>query len=255
MNVALLGIDVGYSLRRPTTGIAWIAGEELRLAKTHTDWICREKYLPNDKSFAVIAIDGPLLPRSSDIKSKRNCEILLSRGMFRRRCKPGFSHFGQGLAFRKAAAETAVQIEHLSSRSGYVPAERQVLDGLNIVEAFPNAFIGVLLEEECFSVQRMPRRLKFDYLYEQACEKGIFEKIVLHLNWSSTRLISALHNERDHEKRAALICLITAGCVAAGSAEAVGDIEGGYIWLPESSLWASWAVEAYSLVGTRSVGP
>jgi hypothetical protein len=250
MNVALLGIDVGYSLRRPTTGIAWIAGEELQIAKTHTERIYRERYLPKNVSFAVIAIDGPLLPRSSHICSKRKCEIWLSQGTFQRRCKPGFSHFGQGLTFRKAATETAVQVGHLGSKFHYVPAKRQVMAGLNIVEAFPNAFIGVLLDEKCFSVQRMPRRRKFDYLYERACEEGIFDKILLHLSWPSTSLISALRSERDHEKRAALVCLITAGCVAAGAAEAVGDIEGGYIWLPEKSLWASWAIKAHSSAGS-----
>jgi hypothetical protein len=50
--------------------------------------------------------------------------------------------------------------------------------------------------------------------------------------------------EKDHEKRAAWICLLTAACAAAGTSEVIGDEVGGWFWLPPSNLWAPWAREA-----------
>ncbi|WP_245414318.1 hypothetical protein [Mycoplana dimorpha] len=61
-DIALLGIDVGFSKYRPTTGIAWIANGTFGAAKTHTDWERRRKNLPPATMFSVIAIDGPLVP-------------------------------------------------------------------------------------------------------------------------------------------------------------------------------------------------
>lgn len=52
---------------------------------------------------------------------------------------------------------------------------------------------------------------------------------------------SQCEKNRDHEERAALVCLATAASVAAGRYTAVGDPIGGYFFLPPWSLWADWA--------------
>jgi hypothetical protein len=185
---------------------------------------------------------------------KRQCEALLSVGNFQRRCKPGFSHSGQGLALRHAACATAGEVSHLAGGSVYVRPEQQVFSGADIVEAFPNAFLGVLLADDCFRHKPVRRSEKFDWLYDQACGQCVFEKLLDHLNWSFECLLSTLKAEKDHEKRAALICLLTAACVAFGRAQPVGDSQGGYIWLPDKALWANWAIEAYHQALDRSGG-
>jgi hypothetical protein len=48
-------------------------------------------------------------------------------------------------------------------------------------------------------------------------------------------------NNRDHEERAALVCLATAASVAAGRYTAVGEPIGGYFFLPPWPLWAEWS--------------
>lgn len=60
---ALLGIDVGFSKSRPTTGIAWSDNGEFGAAKTHSDWERRRQHLPPATSFSIIAINGPLVHR------------------------------------------------------------------------------------------------------------------------------------------------------------------------------------------------
>ncbi|WP_037436349.1 hypothetical protein [Sinorhizobium fredii] len=59
--MALLGIDVGFSTSRPTTGIAWSKAVAFMAAKTHTDWPRRSQHIPASTTFLVIAIDGPLV--------------------------------------------------------------------------------------------------------------------------------------------------------------------------------------------------
>ena len=54
-------------------------------------------------------------------------------------------------------------------------------------------------------------------------------------------VLSDIETNRDHEERAALVCLLTAASVAAGRYTAVGDDEGGYFFLPPFALWGEWA--------------
>ncbi len=59
------------------------------------------------------------------------------------------------------------------------------------------------------------------------------------IGWGASVFLRLIETERDHEKRAAIICLLTAVCAAAGQAEAVGDMASGWIWLPPAVLWDS----------------
>ena len=44
--------------------------------------------------------------------------------------------------------------------------------------------------------------------------------------------------ERDHDRRAAYICLLTAGLAHARTATVIGDSIDGWFWLPPMQLWA-----------------
>lgn len=240
-SVALLGIDVGFSKSRPTTGIAWSKGRAFKAARTHTDWQRRSQHIPATK-FSVIAIDGPLLPLGSDDSLDRLCERMFIRGAFQSRCKPGLSHIGYGRDLRRAAADTAEQVVHLADRNGVV--EKAIRNGASIVEAFPNAFLGVLLPEGRFAIPAAAKRRKFDWLFDHAVDSGVLENLFHTIGWLNLELIDAVLAETDHEKRAAWICLLTAACAATGKSEVVGDEVGGWFWLPPIKLWAQWARDA-----------
>jgi hypothetical protein len=65
--VRLLGVDVGFSAKRPTTGIAALDGEKIHLARAGTSWESRVSRIPDGFRPSVIAIDGALLPQGADI--------------------------------------------------------------------------------------------------------------------------------------------------------------------------------------------
>jgi predicted nuclease with RNAse H fold len=238
-NVSLLGIDVGFSERRKTTGIAsYTFGQPARLHCVGS--------LPQDRAGALldrplydaIAIDGPIVPSATGSEQViRRCEHLLSKGAFGRRCKPGFSHFGTGLKLRKAATAIASEMPHYRRHSG-----------VRVVEAFPNAFLGVMLDDKTYAAfERIPRGKKSDIFFAQASSDHSFERLFECLGWDDAILreqIRAVAREAtrvSHEHRAALVCVLTAACALSGQAAYVGDEVGGNICLPPLCLWAGWA--------------
>lgn len=240
--IALLGVDVGFSKTRPTTGIAWSNAGKFAAARTHSDWERRSRHLPPGTQFAVVAIDGPLVPHGTDDSLDRLCERLFIRGAFQTRCKPGLSNHGYGRDLRRAASQTAEQFLHLSLPNEAI--DKAIRPGTSIIEAFPNAFLGVLLPEARFALPAAGKRKKFDWLYDHAVEIGVFSLLFQSLDWLNQRLLDAIVIEKDHEKRAAWICLLTAACAATRKSEVVGDDQGGWFWLPQSDLWAPWARDA-----------
>jgi predicted nuclease with RNAse H fold len=240
--IALLGIDVGFSKSRPTTGIAWSKHGEFGAARTHSDWERRSQHIPASTKFSVIAIDGPLVPVGSSDSLDRLCERLFIRGEFQTRCKPGLSNHGYGKDLRRAASQTADQILQLAKPNEAI--KKTIRLGSSVIEAFPNAFLGVLLPEARFALPAAGKRKKFDWLYDHAIDSGVLGAVFRSLNWQNLPLLDAILTEKDHEKRAAWICLLTAACAASGKSKVVGDDLGGWFWLPPSGLWAQWARDA-----------
>ena len=239
-NVSLLGIDVGFSKTARSTGIAvYSQGRLTTLNCIGSSPRDRAEALPSGLACDAIAIDGPIVPEI-DTFAARHCELILSRGAFSRRCKPGLSHFGFGLQLRDAATRIADEM-----RSRAKPAPR------NIVEAFPNAFLGVLLDDDDYAAMgAIERGKKSDVYYARVAATGRFRTILKQLGWTDDALLKTLHDNAAtttraaHDKRAALICLLTAGCALSGNAEYVGDEAGGWICLPPKALWAPWARNA-----------
>jgi hypothetical protein len=71
-----MGIDVGFSKNRRTTGIACLKGDHLTLERAGTAWESREAKIPDGFQPSVIAIDGPLLPLDADLHMRRHVEPL-----------------------------------------------------------------------------------------------------------------------------------------------------------------------------------
>jgi hypothetical protein len=129
-----------------------------------------------------------------------------------------------------------------------------VIGKLPIVEAFPNAFIAVMLSDGCFADRPRPRK-RFDWLYDRAVVEGVFLRLLDHLGWRSSNLINRLSAERDHEKRAALVCLLTAATAVFGRANPIGDDVGGYLWMPPMELWSDWAKQGFKEQGALIEAP
>jgi predicted nuclease with RNAse H fold len=242
-NVSLLGIDVGFSERIKTTGIAsYTFGQPARLHCVGSSPQDRAKVLLERPLYDAIAIDAPIVPIAADPEQViRRCERLLSKGLFGKRCKPGFSHFGMGLKLRRAATTIASEMPDYRRHSG-----------VRVVEAFPNAFLGVMLGDKTYAAfERIPRGKKSDIFFTQAFSDRAFDRLFECLGWDDVTLreqIRAVARETtriSHEHRAALICMLTGACALSGQAVYVGDDVGGSICLPPLCLWAGWARTAF----------
>lgn len=225
----LMGFDIGFSKTNDSTGIACLdSAGRLYLSRAFTNWESRQAALPENFHPSVIAVDGPIVP-SLDVR--RSCEEIMSRGTFRNRCKPGLSDFGTGLELRKATAATIPDLK--------------TLEPGKIIEAFPNAFLGVLIENETYlNMPDLARGKRFDWLYDCVvddahliCRMADTVRLPLHV-WEAFRC------EKDHELRAAIVCLILAAFEENGICEKVGDEAGGYFWMPPFKLWQNWARQA-----------
>jgi hypothetical protein len=240
----LLGVDVGFSKTSKSTGMAWRVGGRIGACRTGSGWAARSAALPRDVLFYLAAFDAPLVPVGPGVP-RRGCEAVFYRGAFTKRCRPGMSHFGQGLAFRQAGALAAEQFLPVVGED-HRPSSAAVA-GAAMVEAFPSAFMGVLLSEDVIAGLPTKRGGKSDRLYEACLAEGVFDRLVADLGWPVAETIALFAAEQDHDIRAAYICLLTAGVAHAGTATVVGDSLGGWFWLPPMHLWADWAKAAVSL--------
>lgn len=239
----LLGVDVGFSNRRKTTGIAWLDHDKLGCVKVGSAWEERKQAIPDGFVADFIALDGPLIPAGAPEDVNRRCERIFIRSPFHNRCKPGLSHWGVGLELRRAASLARDQFSQTLAESG--PNGHEPVGSRDrIVEAFPNAFLGVLLEEDEFhNMPALRRGQRFDWLYDRVVKTGKLESTLSKELALPAIAWQQLREECDHERRAAFICLLTAAVVACDAATRIGDAEGGYFWLPQTSFWQGWAVK------------
>jgi len=215
----LIGIDVGFSETRASTGIARLSDSGLSIGLATRDWESRSECIGSCEGADVVAIDAPLLSQVSN--EYRSCERTFVLGKFQRRCKPGLSHIaGTGRRLRNAGWETANQISPIASGRSLTADFPRMIDGMNIVEAFPNAFLGVMLSDSCYDycygeTPGPGRGKKFDWLYQKCCAEDVFGKFMEYLpSIADSSFLEVAIATRNHDKRAALICLLTAACVA-----------------------------------------
>lgn len=128
-----------------------------------------------------------------------------------------------------------------STRSASLTQYPTVYPAHNIVEAFPNAFLGVCLDDAAYSAMpKLRRGRKFDWVYDTWARHGKFASALVTAGIPAS-LVSNFENERDHERRASLVCLLTAAFALRGQAVIVGEPVGGWFFLPPIELWSSWA--------------
>ena len=193
-------------------------------------------------------MDAPVLTIYS--YESRDCERVFTLGCFQRRCKPGLSHVpGTGRQLRDAGHESVTQLSHVTSGCDLARKFPRVQPGRNIVEAFPNAFLGVLLSTRDFEhMPRLRRGAKFDWLFEECRVTKRISDVVSIIGLPQIKeVLSRIETNTDHDQRAALICVLTAAGVAVGRYTAVGNQRGGYFFLPPWNAWALWAQEEIEL--------
>lgn len=241
--MVLIGLDVGFSATRPSSGVARLGADgAVRLGHTTSAWEARREFTGTDLA-DVAAIDAPYT--TAGAAAVRGCERVFTLGAFQRRCKPGLSHVpGTGQNFRAAGWASAQQLRHLAP-TRELATDFPRVDGCNIVEAFPNAYLGVCLSAEAYGdMVKLRRGQKFDWLYDNWVRLQLFRGVIAELR---LRPLEGLEGEctanRHHDQRAAIVCLLTAAGVAAGRYVAVGDPSGGYFFLPPWPRWAAWARE------------
>ncbi len=248
----LLGIDVGLTLKDPTSGICSTGDAGFVLTHTFIDKRSRVTALPSGGKWDVLAIDGPVLAPGPVHYQLRGVECLFAWGTFQTRCKPGFSQVartGQGL--RRGGCDTAEQFEQETLGNGLRREIPRVYPGKNIVEAFPNAFLGILLDDMIYEgVPELQRGEKFSWLLE-GFRARTMSAIKQHLNWPHEGFWRALAENNQHDEQAGLVCALTAICVWQGSYTAVGDPHGGYFFLPPWQLWQQWAKDALNVNRAR----
>jgi hypothetical protein len=253
MPTNLMGIDVGFSKTRRSTGIACLEGDHLTLERAGTAWESRKAKIPHGFRASIIAIDGPLVPLGPDQHIRRHVESIFIRAPFHNRCKPGLSHSGVGFQFRRASEDAYNQFSPILA-----PFVLRNGDGVHregpIVEAFPNAFLGVLMPEvEMLTASQFKRGHRFDWLYDRMVTTGSLESLLSENLGLPDVVWQSLRSETDHELMAALICLLTAALAEKGTATIIGEDEGGWFWLPPWSLWQPWAKEGLESAEKRGL--
>ena len=161
---------------------------------------------------------------------------------------------GTGQDLRAAGTQTAAHVGRVISGKDLCTAFPRIYAKKNLVEAFPNAYLGVLLPDGVYErTGKIRRGKRFDWLYDQCVRADLFSAILAALKLAERKdLLGNLRTNRNHDERAALVCLLTAGGVAAGKYTAVGNADAGYFFLPPWTFWQVWAKEALACARARS---
>ena len=228
-----LGIDVGHSQTKPTTGLCLIT-----LEHGHFRWHCLNtgsqkaqrltdlmSLIPEGVTISAVGIDGPLTTDFQLIDRYRAADAFLSRGAFQKRCKPGPVDVPRGQLLHYHATELAKLVLELNEE-GYLHVEDaghpDRIHQSRIVEAFPNAFLGVLLEGARYDqIKGTKRGEKSDQLWRAAVGKHSLHDLIGHLVPQIG--LGELDTISDHDHRAAFVCALAGLCVAKNRYVSVGD--------------------------------
>ena len=237
----VLGIDVGYSPDRPTTCFCTLAwdkhGAQFRFRLTTSSPSQRQaalEALVHGRRVASVAIDGPLVHGLRHVNHYRAAEAILSRGVMQHRGKPGPTNGPVGQELHAHASVLArlvintAQVDPATHRDPLVP-ER-------VVEAFPNIYLGALVDEG--DLPKLDRDASDAFwrclVTESSKLAGHMETLL-----PGRRLNITPAAITDHDERAGVVCALTALSVALNRHVAVGDPQNGDIMLPAAAEWGT----------------
>jgi predicted RNase H-like nuclease len=234
----VLGVDIGYSPTRRSSGVAvldWSKDEvELRVKNVRESEVAdaAREFVPSGREIACAALDGPIRGALDRIEVYRPAEKILTRALHRLIGKPGQTNAPVGQALNAAANRIGVR---LCNEFKLAKARHQAqIHELALVEAFPTHFLGVLLAQEQIpgAVRRTRSDLYYLNLAHPTSESTSRLADLLGRLLPGRVLLGDFGAIRNHDQRAAVVCALTALCVAAGQYLAVGQSQTGFIILP-----------------------
>lgn len=234
---AVLGVDIGCSAQRRSSAIcrlSWTADVATwDIARFRAVAPERQQVIAataGGSRISAAAFDGPLAPGLQPIGRYRTAERMLTRRLGRIIGKPGQSSAPVGRLLNEHANACA---QSVLDQTDMAPARHATaIDNRAIVEAFPGAFLGMLLADP--AALGAKRSNRSDIFFQHLAAAGVFQQLLQHcLPGRAMALDPAAI--RNHDDRAALVCAMTALCVVAGDFVAVGD-DDGWIILPPRRL-------------------
>jgi hypothetical protein len=146
---------------------------------------------------------------------------------------------------REAAGEAADILSASTVHSCVSSSFPRVREGA-VIEAFPNAFLGVCLENEIYAAMpKLRRGQKFSWLYDQWKQNALVGSLPSLTSNEKTILEGGFAETSHHEHQAALVCILTARLTARNHFTAVGDPKSGWFFLPPWECWKNWARRCY----------
>jgi len=236
---AVLGIDVGWSAKKPTTGLCLIEWTNCQVSLRFCEATVNEddrqyklNQLIQGRRLLAVGIDGPLIPKLDTTNKYRAVEALLSRGKFQQRGKPGPTNGGSGPQLHEQATLLAKLV--INTQTVGPATNRYRIHKKAVAEAFPNAFLAVLHRDKDFPSKPIANRRWTDTLFPLV---KLELRQLLTILLPRRKLNFCVSNIQGHERIASFICALTALCVAVTRCVAVGDQRLGYIVLPPLELW------------------
>lgn len=243
---SVLGVDVGWSRERRSSaacrldwdeqGIGWTIG---RFTAEPGDRQAGLRAVMGTAHLLVAAFDGPLRGDLQAIHNYREAERQLSMRWVREAIgKIGQSNSGSGRLLNAATNDCANVV--LKQNTLAEARHDHAIHKYALVEAFPNSFLGLMLEDP--ASLKGGRGQRSDRYYVALAEAGTLTALMQAMLPGRT-VKQTFGSVTNHDDRAALVCALTALCVAAGRYTAVGNADG-WIFMPPIDLVASWTKPA-----------
>ena len=238
---SVLGVDVGWSLRAPSSAACRLDWDRTSLHWTvrhftgHPEVRARSiAEVAGAHHLLAAALDGPLRGDLAVIDAFRVAERELSRKAIAVHIsQPGSSRSPVGRLLNhhtNAFASLLIERGQLAAS-----AHRHAIHRLALAEAFPTSFLGLMLPNP----EKGLRQKRSDRYFMALVADGTLERLLAH-HLPGRRFDQSLAAVTNHDDRAALICAVTALGVAANDYVAVGDGDG-WIILPPFGFIADWA--------------
>lgn len=253
----VLGIDVGWSEKSDTTGACVLRWDQSKITlAVHLVPTSLEKrtkklreVVGKDK-FEAVALDGPLRPGLDRIGEYRLGELILTRRFSKLGYgKPGQSSSPNGSELNAHAnliAKSVIEAECVA------PAKHDAaIHDLAIVEAFPTTFLALMFDRGRPPSSKAKSDIFFEWLLgpDAPCrhsdDRNRLKDLIQNL-LPDRSLETSLGTITDHEHRAAVLCAVTALCVAARRYLAIGDARNGYLIMPPVASTGKPGVQEWS---------
>jgi hypothetical protein len=234
---SVIGVDVGFSPARRSSAICrldWstsiVAWEIMRFRAVEPERENTIAEIAGRRAIIAAAFDGPIRRGFDVIGRYRTAERMLTRRLRPLIGKPGQSSAPVGRLLNHHANEC---VRHLVTHSEVHDARHGVpIDRRALVEAFPSSFLGMMIQEPALLGAR--RSDRSDTFFQHLATIGALQALIEHC-LPGRRCERELSTIVNHDDRAAMVCALSALCVAAGDFVAVGD-EDGWIILPPRQL-------------------